>query len=547
MAFVRACVSITTLLGSVDARSFRKSTGQFLDTMTEEELKTSLLEEIESAYGSVSQRGRLASLEASLAPMFKSLPKNEHGKLGHTTVRYALHRIFVQRHGWYIKGLEPAGQHMNSSSPAGVLKEHVAQHVEELFESRLGGKGFNLHDTAVLAATLEHLIHNEAEGRLLKAYQAVDFSESETLNLTQAEQALDSYMKFYLLSDVLAQKLPDSEMSEVFPGWGETKAFTRDVMKELTRTRDANAVDFKTMTQVVEEVGERFGRFQDGECRQMKNKLVQLGDQDVGRVPLPDFYRSSLNGTTFEFQESPAYLRELGVLDENENVIVPNYVGSHTNCIASSSLYSVCCIDECEDLMGQLEKQIASPDATPTEISSVISGMSSSSVEAPRNLPTKLLNRLDDAAATHGGTVQIHGRLFAQWMHHAFPRECSFPHVSGSFTPVTPDEWLDSKGNDGYATQEEMLLYANKAKKVSAPADEHWIEHEELLVPLKTSSRKSSGALLPVFMVAACLVVLKMIPLDALKSGIDALQGRDADRKSKDLVLPFASGKTHML
>jgi len=77
MALVRACVSVATLLGSVDARAFRKSTGQFLDTMTEEELKTSLLEEIENAYGSVSQRGRMATLEASLAPMFKSLPKNE--------------------------------------------------------------------------------------------------------------------------------------------------------------------------------------------------------------------------------------------------------------------------------------------------------------------------------------------------------------------------------------------------------------------------------------------------------------------------------------
>jgi hypothetical protein len=291
--------------------------------------------------------------------------------------------------------------------------------VEELFERRLGAKGFDLHDTAVLAATLEHLIHDEAEGRLAKAYDSVRVDQTAKLNTTEAQIVVDAYMKFYLLSDELAQKLPDDQMSEVFPGWGETKAFTHDVMKELTRTVDASAVDFKTLTQVVEEVGERFGRFQDGECRQMKSKLIALGDQNIGRVPLPDFYRSSLNGTTFEFQESPAYLRELGVLDEDENVIVPNYVGSHTNCIASSSLYSVCCIDECEQLMGQLERQISAPEATTSEIMGVVSGLSSSSVEAPRNLPTKLVNRLDDAAAMHGGTVQIHGRLFAQWRHHA--------------------------------------------------------------------------------------------------------------------------------
>ena len=36
--------------------------------------------------------------------MYASWPKNELGKLGHTTVRYALHWLFVQRHGWYVKG-----------------------------------------------------------------------------------------------------------------------------------------------------------------------------------------------------------------------------------------------------------------------------------------------------------------------------------------------------------------------------------------------------------------------------------------------------------
>jgi hypothetical protein len=479
--------------------------------------------------------------------MYKALPKNEHGKLGHTTVRYALHRIFVQRHGWYIKGLEPAGQHFNSSKPTGVLKEHVGSHVEELFESRLGGHGFSLHDTAVLAATLEHLIHNEAEGRLGKAYNMAEFPRSRVLNTTDAERVLDTYMKFYLLSDSLATKLPDEEMSEVFPGWTETQAFTRDVLQEFTRNSEVK--DFKRITAVVEEIGERFGRFQNGECQTMKSKLIKLGDQGIGRVPLPDFYRSSLEGTTFEFQESPAYLKELGVLDDEEQVIVPNYVGSHTNCIASSSLYSVCCIDECEQMMGQLEHEIATSEATPSQIISLVSGMSSSSVEAPRNLPTKLVNRLDDAAAQHGGTVQLHGRLFAQWMHHAFPRECPFPHVSGSITPVTPDEWLDSKGNDGYATREEMLHYTSKAVEKKEQQKEHWIEHEELLVPIAESPRRSNSKMSTFFFIlligAAVCGAIKSAPVELLQTGIAALQGQD--NKKSDMVLPVFSGKSHML
>lgn len=546
--FSLLCSSIAIFAITVDSRALRSSLAEGRDSfLSEEALKAAFVEEIESQYGSVTHRGRLARLEAALSPMFKALPKNEFGKLGHTTVRYALHRIFVQRHGWYIKGLDPAGQHFNTSSPAGVLKTHVTTYVQELFEKRLGAEGFSLHDTAVLAATLEHLIHNEAEGRLSKAFAATDLSQVDQLNRSQAEKVLDSYMKFYLLSDMLAQKLPDEEMSEVFPGWKETQTFTRDVLKEIARTD--SALDFAKMTQVVEEIGERFGQFQDGECKQMKTKLIALGDQGIGRVPLPDFYRSSLNGTTFEFQESPAYLKELGVLDDNENVIVPNYVGSHTNCIASSNLYSVCCIDECEQLMGTIEREIAAPEASPSAIISLVSGMSSSTVDAPRNMPTKLVNRLDEAAQSHAGTVQLHGRLFGQWMHHAFPRECPFPHVSGSINPVTPDEWLDSKGNDGYATREEMLHYTRKAVQKQTVEDlhEHWIEHEELLVPVMRRNRGSSSwTMASLVMLFAGVVVMSMksmAPIDVLRTGISSLQGVDTD---KNQALPVFNAKAHM-
>lgn len=49
--------------------------------------------------------------------------------------------------------------------------------------------------------------------------------------------------------------------------------------------------------------------------------------------------------------------------------------------------------------------------------------MASDTVAAPRELSEGLRVRLQEVAALHGGKVPIHGRLFAQWMHHAFPRE----------------------------------------------------------------------------------------------------------------------------
>merc|ERR1719230_1268960 len=104
--------------------------------------------------------------------MYAALPKNEHNKLGHTTVRYALHRLFIQRHGWSIKGLEPAGGSWNSSSAAGILADRVPAYIQGLFEDRLGNRGLDLPELATLASALETLIHNEAKKRLDAAFAA---------------------------------------------------------------------------------------------------------------------------------------------------------------------------------------------------------------------------------------------------------------------------------------------------------------------------------------------------------------------------------------
>jgi len=181
----------------------------------------------------------------------------------------------------------------------------------------------------------------------------------------------------------------------------------------------------------------------------------------------------------------------LGALDESNpskpSVIIANYLTSPSNCIASSSFYSVCCLDECEGLLGHLEADIAAPEATPAHIAKLISELSSSSIVAPRQLSQVLLERLGEIAATHGGTVPLHGRLFAQWMHHAFPRECPYHHISGTTSPQTPDEWLESTGEETTATQQEMQTHVDTAANVQTeegPSERHlpWSHEEELLM-----------------------------------------------------------------
>jgi len=536
----------TNLLATAQGRAFRNQDATESGVMNAEDVKKTLLEEIENNFASFGKRGQLARLEVALKPLFDTLPKNEHGNLGHSPVRYALHRIFVQRHGWYIKGLEPDGDGWNNTSPAGVLKDRVSSYVEELFEERLGGRGFNLHDTAVLAATLEHLIHDENKNRLSKAYEAKKISSIVDINRGQADAILDEYMKLHLLSADLALKVSDKEMTNIFPGWGQTQQFVREIRSEIERTTNVRKLSFAGMTNVVEEVGERFGHFQDAECGQMKSKLIAMGDGGVGRVPLASFYKTSIDDNTFEFQESEGYLRELGALDDTDpthpSVIITNYIQSPTNCIASESLYSVCCLNECEQLMSHLEKEIDSPDAEPSRIAAIVSSLPSSTVEAPRALSSTLLGRLDEAAAAHGGTVQLHGRLFGQWMHHAFPRECPFPHVSGAINPQTPDEWMSAEGQEITASQREMRRYAAMSTPKTDEVQElsHWTSEEELLVPFAARGAKQGRSTLwfifSVVMLSAALLSVASraaAPIKIAKAALDGLSNPDEMKSLK--------------
>jgi hypothetical protein len=498
---------------TVDANAFLKAhPSSHQERMSEEDIQTSLLSEVEGTFGAGSTSSRLKQLEAALSQMFAALPKNEHGYLGRATVRYALHRLFVQRHGWFIKGLHEAGGPRNSTSTAGVLKEQVPAYVQDLFEKRLGGRGLGLHELGVLAATIEHLVHNEAIKRLGDAFKVHDYLPTTLMNESEVDEVLDTYMTGYILGEDLAnmssQEALDAknEMPEIFMAWNATQEFVRGVRKNISEfessieQKASGALDFSLVARVAERVGEQFGRFQDRECRQIKSSLVAMEEAGTGRVRLSDFWRPALSGE-WQFSESLAYLRQLGVLDESDaqhpRVIIANYVSSPSNCIASSSFYSVCCMDECEGLLNHVEKYIAGPEATPELLAGFVSELSSSSIAAPRRLSKTLLSRLEEIGAADGGKVQLHGRLFAQWMHHAFPRECPYPHLSGTTNPQTPDEWLERTGDQTMATEEDIQAFLDQPHLNQTRMLEidslPWSPEEELLAhPVRTRSLLST-------------------------------------------------------
>mmetsp|Transcript_6442 Transcript_6442/g.10933 ORF Transcript_6442/g.10933 Transcript_6442/m.10933 type:complete len:561 (-) Transcript_6442:37-1719(-) len=470
------------------------------ERVSEEEVQNSLLGEIEGHLGEGTASARLGEMEAILQNMFLALPRNEHGNLGHAAVRYALHRLFVQRHGWFVKGLDPASSAWNSSSPAGILKDQVPAYIQSIFEKRLGARGLGVHEIAVLAAAVEHLVHAEASGRMALAFQLHGFSPMDFVLETEADSILDTYMTIYIMNLKNLTKEEAQyhveEMPDVYLHWNETQKFVRDarhnVSKGVERTGGEVLLDFAKLVRVAETLGEQFGRFQNAECQQLKSTLLRHEDRGTGRVQLSDFYKNVSDGS-WQFLESPAYLRQLGALDEsvaeNPRVVVANYLSSATNCIAASGFYSVCCMNECEGLLSHLEAQLKAPEALAERIAALVSQLPSPSVHAPRNLTEISRRRLQEIGEGNGGMVPLHGRLFLQWMHHAFPRECPYPHLSGTTSSQSPEEWTEGTGIDSQASDEEVKQYLQNATKSLPPVaaeDIHeimpWSEEEELLV-----------------------------------------------------------------
>jgi len=228
----------------------------------------------------------------------------------------------------------------------------------------------------------------------------------------------------------------------------------------------------------------------------------------AGRVRVSDFYGQALNNGKWQFSESLDYLRQMGALDEadpsNPRVIIPNYIYGPSNCGAASSYYSVCCLDECEGILGRLEQLISAPDASPSAILSMVPMIASSTMPSSRTLSPWLHQRLDEVAKHHGGLVPLHGRLFAQWLHYAYPRECAFPHAAGTIDPMHPQEYmrvhnvtaesLSTNETDWQRHIEEAAPQKLRVPGTEALAHEEsamWSMHEELVVWRPT--QQSSG------------------------------------------------------
>jgi len=202
------------------------------------------------------------------------------------------------------------------------------------------------------------------------------------------------------------------------------------------------------------------------------------------------------------------YLRQLGALDESDvyepRVVISNYLDGPSNCIARTSYYSVCCIDECAQLYDQIEMKLGKPQGSFDEIMAIVQGLSTPTMQHIE-IPEVFVRRLRAITKNHGGLIPVHSVDFAEWMHWAFPRECTNPDMFGTAHFMTMEEWEVKFNLHSTATVQDLKDYLSDlsklAKQKEAASNEtlvppSWIEQEILLAQAEEATLEFQGSAL---------------------------------------------------
>jgi len=453
--------------------------------------------------GGQPDKSRIEAVRMAVKPMWQTMPKS-NDRIDRRSLRYITYRHFMKTSSLMVRGFEPT-RLVNDShwGAADVLSQMVPAYVESALESHHSAQnGFTMQDVVEMILTLEQLIFDAESVLLESVYTNQGKALSQSLNEASMQKVLEEYMIKWMVDaepEDYVMLLNDTKLAgQILPHHKDIMGFVKGRVKaleferQLANPRWAMTYSFNDAHEIVGGITQNFQSYWQGECESMKSALVDMDQHSTGRVPLANFYNTAIN-SDWRFGESEAYLRELGALDETSKwagpqVIIPNYIQATSNCIVSSAHYLVCCASECESLLGEIESAIQAPTALPSDILRLVGGMTSQTTldhDEPPHLNKHLLSQLDLVARNHGGMVPLHGRLFAQWLHYVFPRECPFPYKSGSVSGATPLEY----GEQYIASPEAMKKHADSATDVQVTVDKEelqwmsqWSPDEELML-----------------------------------------------------------------
>mmetsp|Transcript_70516 Transcript_70516/g.153162 ORF Transcript_70516/g.153162 Transcript_70516/m.153162 type:complete len:582 (+) Transcript_70516:93-1838(+) len=451
---------------------------------------------------------QMMEIYAKLVPTWKSLPKNPSGKVNKRSVFYVVHRYFMQSYSINIIGLDSVA---GNTSFADLLdiNRFAPRYVQELLDGENLVDGYAMEDAVAMVVVIEHFISNSGREILDHVY-AKRKVEARVSQETLAPVVENFMIRWMLSSSPNVMRTMENEAERrmsTFEEWAAIVGHISGAIQRFEHAGDAsgrsgpgkwNPMDrrfsFEDTHAVVDGMVKSFGDFWNPVCSSVKEKLKEMDSGSTGRVSLSKFHKSAFGGE-WRFGESTDYLRTLGALDESSawhgpRVIIPNYLQSASNCIVSTSSYRVCCKNECEDYMDALEAAVGGPLAEPEHLLALVGEFAAENDEGGQ-LPSSLRSQLMNIAEANNGRVPLHGRLFAQWLHYAFPYECPFPHVVGTVESVTPEEF----GTRSLASRAELQINlkseipAEAALKnlslVNGTGDADWMtwwSHEEELL-----------------------------------------------------------------
>jgi len=249
---------------------------------------------------------RLLQVQEVMRATYSALPKDANGHLGQQSIRYLLHRFFMEKHGWHIKGLEPSG------TAPGLYAETnwIPSYLQGVLEEHAGKNGISLSEVAALAVCLEDLIGLNATNRFNAINHILDMPRNASVD--EFKDALGIFMMAFREFDVL-ETPSKSELQYLlsffethYSFWTETANFIDDKFQKGVQLTDQGKVDVEKSAAIVQSLESQFYELNDRQCRDLK-KLFVSREEVPGRMRLTTFYNMT-NFTDWAFDETPAYL-----------------------------------------------------------------------------------------------------------------------------------------------------------------------------------------------------------------------------------------------
>jgi hypothetical protein len=480
-----------------------------------EELERALATSVHSGVhpvrsGSSLGSSKLKIVRTAIAPYLNSVPKTADGRFSPSVVRYMVNRYFIHKYAMKMTGMEDFRSNTTKVSDSVLLQQKLPSYVNGALQTYLDMAGYLEDDIVMLIVTMEQLINDDILESIESAYEINKVPTKSDVDRSHMYSILYSYLVEAVRQGDYSNReqhfQAKDNISIVFPSWDSVESLLDEVVDADAHQANLAAspshrgaspkYTFDNTVVLAQRAVQDMGPWLDSECKRMKEPLVELDPQETGRVRLFDFYSSGLGDGAFV--ESEAYLRQIGALDESSpslgpQVIIPNYLQGANNCITLGKYYSLCCMNECEGMQRQIEEHIGKPSAPVAEISSAILTLFGMDLDRwfahdlARDDPrrnTTLLDDLHRVAGIDGGEVHLQGRLFAQWLHFAFPRSCPFPYSAGSLKQEAPDEFGQQASR---VSEEELKMSFLKKKRAHKKHDEPsgaaganmWDMHEE--------------------------------------------------------------------